>query len=184
MNTMKLRSALALLALLFLTSCASLLGPRDVELPLAQIQEALSRKFPFNNRYLELFDIQVTNPRVALQPQTNRVVTTVDASVAPPFLNRSWKGSFTLSGLLSIDQGRRALVLVDPRMENFALDGLDSAYSRQVTRIGGLVAEQLFNNLTLYQFGEHEFRHAGVSFIPTRINTGAGGLVVTFEPAR
>lgn len=181
---MKLRSIIALLALLVLTSCASLLGPREVELPLWQIQEALNRKFPFNNRYLELFDIQVNNPRITLQPDTNRVVTTLDASVAPPFLKQAWRGSFTLSGMLAIDPARRAVVLADPRMENFALDGLDAAYSRQVTRIGVLLAEQLLKDMPLYEFSDREFRHAGVNFLPTKINARPGGLVVTFEPAR
>jgi hypothetical protein len=174
---------LAALAAL-LTSCAALLGPRDVELPLWQLQNSLSRKFPFNSRFLELFDIYLSNPRLALQPETNRVVITVDASVAPPFLRQSWKGSFTLSGMLALDPARRAAVLADPRMDNFVLDGLDPAYARQVTRIGALLAEQILKDMPLYTFGEQDFRYAGANFLPSKITARPGGLVVTFEPAR
>src|SRR4051812_21080114 len=116
---------LLLAATLLLTSCAAMLGPREVELPLAQLQESLNRKFPFNSRYLELFDINLSNPRVSIQPETNRIVTNLDASVAPPFLQRAWKGSFTLSGMLALDPARRAVVLADSRLEDVALDGLD-----------------------------------------------------------
>jgi hypothetical protein len=171
-------------ALAFLTSCAALLGPRDVELPLSQLQESLNRKFPFNSRYLELFDIYLSNPRLTLQPETNRMLTTIDASVAPPFLNKSWRGSFTLSGMPALDPIRRAVVLTDPRMENFVLDGLDPSYSRQVTRIGGLLAEQILKDVPLYTFGEDEFRYGGTRFSPSKITTRPGALVVTFEPAR
>lgn len=180
----RLTILLSLAATLLLTSCASFLGPRDVELPLWQMQEALNRKFPFNSRFLEVFDIYVSNPRLTIQPETNRIVTSMDASVAPPFIQRAWKGSFTLSGMLALDPARRAVVLADPRLENFALDGLDASYSRQVTRIGALLAEQLLRDMPLYTFSEQDFRYAGTSFYPTRINARPGGLVVTFEPAR
>lgn len=183
---MKLKFAtLQMAALTFLlTACATLLGPRDVELPLSQLQDALSRKFPFNSRYLEIFDIHVTNPRLALLPESNRVITTVDASIAPPFLQKSWTGSFTLSGTLALDPARRAVVLSEPRMENFALDGLDIKYTAQISRIGGLLAEQILRNAPLYTFGPDDFRRAGVSFIPSKITTKSNALVVTFEPAK
>jgi hypothetical protein len=180
----RLTFLLPLAATLLLTSCAAMLGPRDVELPLSQLQESLNRKFPFNSRFFELFDIYVSNPRLAIQPETNRIITSMDASVAPPFLQRAWKGSFTLSGMLALDPARRAVVLADPRLEDFALDGLDPAYSRRVTQIGALLAEQLLRDLPLYTFGEKDFRYAGTRFLPTRITARPGGLVVTFEPAR
>ena len=172
--------------IILLTSCAGILGSRDVDVPLSQLQEALGRKFPFNNRYLEIFDIQVSNPRLALQPDTNRIVTTMDASIAPPFMAKPWKGSFTLSGMLALDPARRAVVLADPRMENFALDGVDteSGYAKQIARIGGLLAEQILKDTPLYTFGPDDFKYAGTRFLPSKITTKSNGLVVTFEPAR
>jgi hypothetical protein len=171
--------------IILLTACASFLGSRDVNVPLSQLQQALGRKFPFNNRYLEIFDIQVSNPKLALQPDTNRIVTTMDASIAPPFMAKPWKGSFTLSGMLALDPVRHAVVLADPRMENFALDGVDtgSGYTKQIARIGGLLAEQILKDTPLYTFGPNDFRYAGASFLPSKITTTSNGLVVTFEPA-
>ena len=32
----------------------------------SQLQDALARKFPFNKRYMEVFDIQLANPQLAL----------------------------------------------------------------------------------------------------------------------
>jgi len=169
--------------MLMLSSCAGLIGKREVELPLAQLQDAMARKFPFNNRYLELFDVSLTNPRLTLQPGTNRVVTTMDASVAPPFMKTPWKGSFTLSGMLRLDPARRAVLLAEPRMEKMAIDGMSSAYSSQIGKIGTLIVEQLMQDMPVYTFDENDFRYAGMRFLPAKINTKANALVVTFEPA-
>jgi hypothetical protein len=180
----KLAALLMVLSTVFLSSCAGWFGPRNVDISVAQLQDALSRKFPFNSRILELFNINLTNPRLSLQPDTNRIVTTMDASVAPPFTNKSWNGSFTLSGRLALDPARRAVVLADPRMENFALNGIDSPYATQISRVGAILAEQLLKDLPLYTFGPEDFRYAGTNFIPSQIATKPGGLVVTFVPAR
>jgi hypothetical protein len=173
------------IAVMFLlSSCAALVGPREVELPASKLQEALNRKFPFNNRYLELFDINVSNPRLALQPDTNRIATSFDTVIAPPFIKKSWKGSLTLSGNLQLDATRNAIILADPHMDKFALDGVDTLYTDQLAKIGGLLAAQLLKDVPLYTFKPEDFRYAGINFIPTKINTKANSLVVTFEPAK
>jgi hypothetical protein len=183
---MKLKLTMTIAAMLaaLLCGCASLLGPRDVELPLSKLQEALNRRFPLNSRYLELFDIYVSNPRLTLQPETGRITTMVDATIAPSFMKHTWKSSLALSGALAIDPARRAVILTEPRMENFAIEGMGSPTNRQIARIGSLLAEQMFKGLPLYTFGPDEFRYAGVSFIPTKITTKPTGLVVTFEPVK
>ncbi|MBI1891693.1 MAG: DUF1439 domain-containing protein [Burkholderiales bacterium] len=174
----------AVAAAFLLSACAGLLGPREVEIPLSALQASLERRFPLNNRFLEIFDIRVTSPRLALQPDTGRVTTTLDAAIAPPFLRNAWRGKLVFSGVLSIDPARRAVVLFDPRVENVDFDGVDPAYSRQVTRIGSLLAEQIIRDIPLYTFQPENFRYAGVNFLPTKINTKPNALVVTFEPAK
>ncbi|WP_420476040.1 DUF1439 domain-containing protein [Noviherbaspirillum sp. ST9] len=174
----------AVLAALFLASCATLLGPRDVEIPLAKLQEAIAGRFPFNNRFLELLDIRVTNPRVALQPDANRILTSMDASIAPPFMKQSWNGNLAVSGQLRFDPARNALVLAEPRVETFNVNGLDPLYANQITRVGSLLAEQILKDIPLYTFRPEDLRMSGTTFNPTRITTRSNGLVVTFEPVR
>ena len=168
----------------FLASCASLLGPRQVEIPVERLQQALSVRFPFNNRYLELLDVRITNPRVALQPESNRILTTMDAAVSPPFLKKSWTGNLAISGQLRFDAARDALVLAEPRVETFDVAGLDPLYANQIRRVSSLLAEQMLENVPLYTFSPEQFRRAGTTFNPTNITTRANSLVVTFEPAR
>jgi hypothetical protein len=167
-----------------LSSCATLMGPREVEIPLARLQESISRRFPFNNRFLELLDIRVTNPRVTLQPESNRILTSMDTVVAPPFMKNAWTGNFAVSGQLRFDPSRNALVLAEPRVETFNVNGLDPLYANQLTRVGSLLAEQILKDVPLYTFRPEDLRYAGAAFNPTKITTRPDSLVVTFEPAR
>jgi hypothetical protein len=183
---MKLRLATVatIAAALLLAACATLLGPREVEIPLARLQQSIANRFPFNNRYLELLEVRVTNPRITLQPDTNRIVTSMDTSIAPPFTDKSWSGSLSISGQLQVDPSRNALVLADPRVENLNINGLDSPYAKQIARVAGLVGEQLLKDLPLYTFQPGDFRYGGTNFFPTKIAARASGLVVTFEPVK
>jgi hypothetical protein len=185
-NTMKrcITSFALIAASLFLTSCATLLGPREVEIPLAQLQEAIANRFPFNSRYLQLLDVKVSNPHVTLQPESSRILTSMDTSIMPPFMNTAWAGNFAVSGQLRFDPTRNALVLAEPRVENFMVHGLDPLYANQIGRIGSFLAEELLKDVPLYAFQPNDFRYGGTNFMPSKITTTSNALVVTFEPAK
>ncbi|WP_075111714.1 DUF1439 domain-containing protein [Noviherbaspirillum massiliense] len=176
--------ATAFVLALMLSACASLLGPRNVDIPLSRLQEAVARKFPFDYRYLELFDMHLANPQVSLQPDSNRILTSMDAAVTPPFLKQKWQGNFAISGQLKFDPARNALVLAQPRMERFALDGVDSPYANRIARAASELAEQLIGEVPLYTFAPDDLRYGGTRFSLSKITTKRDGLVVTFEPAR
>ena len=167
-----------------LASCATLLGPRDVEIPLSSLQQAVDRKFPFNSRYLDMLDLHIGNPRIELLPAENRILARMDVDFSPFYLNRTWSGSFAVSGRLRFDASRNAIVLADPRVERMNVNGFDMPYADQVARIGSFLAEELLQDLPLHTFRRDELRFGGVAFIPSKINTKADSLVVTLVPAR
>jgi hypothetical protein len=152
--------ALALAGLL--ASCANLVGPRRVELPQARLQAGLERRFPLHNRMLELFDVQLTHPRLTIQPETDRVALTLDVSVAPPFLRQSWSGTMALSGRLVLDASR----------------------ARDLGHAADLLVSQLVRDMPVYTFRTEDLRYAGIQFMPTSLRTEPGALVVTLEPQR
>lgn len=180
----RMRLLVPIVMALLLASCAGLLGPREVEIPLATLQQKIASRFPFSSRYLELFDVSVSNPKVSLQPDTDRILTSMDASFAPPFTDKTWTGSFAISGRLQFDPARDALVLAQPRVENLTVNGLDSRYAKQVTKIGAFLAEQLLEDIPLYAFRPGDLRYGGTTFAPSKISTTANALVVTLVPAR
>jgi hypothetical protein len=179
-----MKKLLIALCLLALSGCAGLVGPRDIEVPLHKLQSGLDRRFPMHNRAMELFDIELTRPRIATLPDSGRIALAFDASVAPPFLRQSWRASLALSGRLYVDAARNAIMLADPGVDSFVVDGVDEARQRQLRKLAGVLAEQVVADLPLYHFRPEELRYGGVQFVPTRIVATARGLLVSVEPVR
>ncbi len=184
MSLHRLRSAFLLFVLLGLGACASLPGPHDVVVPLERLQSAAERKFPLNQRPMDLIDIRLSNPRLALHPEDNRISVTLDARVAPAFTRRVWEGNFVLSGVLQLDAQRRAVVVVQPRIDHILLDGIDPAMARQVAQASGALAGTILQDMPLVSFAAEDLRYGGSTFVPTSITTQAAALVVTFAPVK
>ena len=175
-------SSLLVLATL-LSSCASLSGPRKVEIPLHKLQSGLERRFPVNNRIMELFNIRLSRPMLSLQPEADRVALALEASVSPPFAGDAWSGSVSFSGRLYVDPGRSAVMMAEPRVDRLSL-GANREAERQLTRVANTMIDTVVRDLPVYSFDVNDLRYAGVQFIPTRIETTRSGLLVTLEPAK
>jgi hypothetical protein len=175
---------LALTAGGLLASCANIVGPRRVELPQARLQAGLERRFPLNNRMLQLFDVQLTHPQLAILPEIDRVALSLDVSVAPPFLRQSWRGSMALSGHLVLDAARNAVFLTDTHLERFEVEGIDAGHAQDLGRAADLLVNQMVRDVAVYSFHPEDLRYAGIQFVPTRLETRPGELVVTLEPVK
>ena len=166
-----------------LASCASILGPREVDLPLHKLQAGLDRRFPVDNRLLELFDVRLSRPQLTVLPG-DRVSLTVDASVAQTFLRNPLAGTLAFSGRLYIDQARSGVYLTEPRIERFAVSGIDESVQRQLARAANGLLDRALPDIPVYSFRMEELRYAGVQYVPTRIATTTKGLRVSLEPAQ
>jgi hypothetical protein len=164
-----------------LSSCATILGPREVDLPLSKLQAGIDRRFPMDNRLLELFDLRLSRPQLAMLPG-DRVALTVDASVAQSFLRNPLSGSLAFSGRLVVDQAKNGVYLAEPRLERFTISGMDESVSRQLSRAANGLLDRAVLDIPVYSFRMDELRYAGVQYVPTRIATTATGLRVSLEP--
>jgi hypothetical protein len=168
----------------YLAGCATVAVAHEVQVPLSQLQTTLTKKFPIKHRYLALVDVTVTNPRISLASESNRILTTVDAEIAPILFVGTLKGSFTLSGVPAIDGERHALVLRDARMEKLTFTGADTELATQLAKVSDLLALNTLGDIPLYTFDAEQFRYGGKQFFPTKITTAPEGIVVTFEPVK
>jgi hypothetical protein len=165
-----------------LASCSTLIGPRRVELSQARLQAGLERRFPLHNRMLQLFDVQLTHPQLAILPDSDRIGLTLDVSVAPPLLRQSWQGTLALSGHLVLDAPRNAVIIAATHVDRFEVAGMDADRTRELGRAADLLVNQLVRDMAVYSFRPEDLRYAGVQFVPTRLETVPGALVVTLEP--
>ena len=171
------------LACSLLSSCASLIGPREVEVPLHKLQSSLDRRFPIDNSLLELFEIHLSRPQLMLIPDRDRVALALSAEISPPFL-KSYRGSIEFSGRPYIDAGRGAIYMAEPNVDRFALDGVDPFVQRQLTKITNFLLDNVIRDMPVYTFDPDDLKYAGVRFTPTRITTTRSGLVVTLQPVK
>ena len=103
--------------------------------------------------------------------------------MTPPFSRSSWRGKLALSGRLYIDQARNAVLMGEPRVDRFIVDGVDDSRQRQLAKVANVLMEQVVADVPLYQFRPEDLRYGGVQFVPTRIATTPRGLLVSVEPA-
>ncbi len=176
------RGGLLFAACALLSSCASLTGPRTVEIPLHKLQAGLERRFPLSHPLMGLFDIRLQRPQLAIQPELDRVALALEASVSPPFARDTWSGSLAFSGRLYVDPGRPAVMMAEPRVDRVTI-GANPEAERQIARIASSLIDTVVRDTPVYTFDPQDLRYAGVQFIPTRIETTRSGLLVTLEPA-
>lgn len=177
------QGGLLLAACGLLASCASLSGPRKVEIPLHKLQAGLERRFPLNHPLMGLFDIRLQRPQLAIHPEADRVALALDASVSPPFARDTWRGSLAFSGRLYVDPGRPAVMMAEPRVDRVAI-GANPEAERQIARIASTLIDTVVRDTPVYTFDTQDLHYAGVQFVPTRIETTRSGLLVTLEPAK
>lgn len=178
------RVTLGAIACIVLGACASLVGPREIAISRDTLQAGVERRFPLNNRALDLLDIELSHPRLSLQAGSDRVALSMDALVAPPFLKQSWRGSLALSGRLVVDAARGAVFMSEPRVEQFSIEGMDEARQRQLEKIANMLMHKVVGDVPVYRFRPDDLRYGGVQFVPSGIRATDQALLVRVEPAR
>jgi len=174
--------AACIVAAATLAGCASLVGPRDVDVPMHRLQAGLEKRFPVHHRVLGIFDVELTRPQLAADGQADRLALTTDLSVTPLLTRSGWQGSLTLSGYLKVDNVRNAVYLADARVDNFTINSMDERSQGRLHAAGNVLADSLVRDVPLYTFKPEDLRYAGVQFQPTSIRATPNGLTIHLEP--
>lgn len=169
----------------WLGGCAGLLGPLTVQVAQARLMEALGARFPFRERYLELFDVTAALPRLSLLPESNRLATDLDLSVAERLTQRSFRGGLGLSHGLRFEPQDTSVRLTGLRVERLAIEGLTGRLQEQMVRVANTLAGQLFQDLPVYRFSAAQLRGPqGLRLVPGDIRVTPAGLAIALNPAR
>jgi hypothetical protein len=178
--------ATSLMALV-LAGCAALQGgPRTVEISEVRLAELISGQFPFDNRYLELFDVTLAAPRLRLIPAENRIGTEFSFAMAAPLLGqRSMQGTLSLSYGLRFEPTDNTVRLAGVRVERLELPGVSQAYASRANVVGGLLTEKLLQNFVVHQLKPEDLQLAtGLSYQPGALTVVPGGLQLQLNPVR
>ena len=165
-------------------ACATLIGPRQIDLPQERLQQGLERRFPQHHRALAVFEVELSHPQLNILAENDRVALSLDATVSPLLARQSWHGTMAISGRLQVDRVRNAIFLADAHVDRFVVEGMDEGRQRQIESVANLLGEKALKDVPLYTFRPEDLRYAGAQFALARITTRPGGLVATVEPAQ
>lgn len=184
LNARRFRASAVLAIALLLSACASLVGPRDVSIPLSKLQAGVEGRFPLHQKTLALFDVQLSRPRLSLQSGTERVTLRLDAVVASPLIKQTWSASLAVSGRLSLDAGRGEVLLNDARLDQLSVDGADVGHEQQLRGLVNVLLAHSMREWPLHHFRQEDLRYGGVQFVPTALRTSADAVIIHVEPLR
>lgn len=150
---MCLRRWAGMTALLWLAACASL-DPRHVTLSAAEVQTLVERQFPRQQRVMELLDVNLTNPRVLLVPERNRLATTMDLLASERLSGRALRGSFSIDHSLRFEPGDATVRLANVKVEDVKLELAGTPLTGQAARLGAMLAERMLDDFVIYRVSE------------------------------
>ena len=178
---MKTKLFFILLILLVFSGCAS---DRTVNVSEAQIQEMLNKKLALPISVLKFFDVNLSNSLVKFDKTTGRMTTTLDTNMTSSLLDKSLAGKMGISGKLRFDAASNSIVLDDPKIEQFTLDGAGSKYNDLLNALAKTVGGEMLNGLTLYTVKPEDLKYGGTQYSPKDMQVTDNGLQLTLSPTR
>ena len=170
-------------ATLLLGACAAVLGPRNIEVSQQRLQELVARRFPVNKRYLELFDVTISTPRLTLLPEANRIATQLDVTAIDRLLRRPMNGSMDLNYALRFEPADNTVRLADVRVDSFQIGDAPGPLQNQLNRIGRLLAEEMLDGEVVHTLRPEDVKNAqGRGYQPGELKVTPRGLVLTLNP--
>jgi len=155
----------------------------EYTVPQADLQNAIATQFPRKLRYMEMFDVNLSNPRLSLNEKTNRLITTVDAQIDNKLLmNKPVTGTLSMSSALKYDAATRAVKLDAPAVEKVDIAGVPAQYGAQLNAIGNTAAEQILKDYPVYTFKPEQLEMNGKRFEPGAITVLSDGVKVEIKP--
>ncbi|MDZ4144118.1 MAG: hypothetical protein U1D29_06220 [Burkholderiales bacterium] len=168
-----------------LGACAALSpGERTIKISEARLSELIGRQFPFNRRYLEVFDVTISAPKVTLLPESNRIATRFNYSTGSFLLGaREFAGTLDLSYALRFEPSDNTVRLADVRAEGVQVPGVPPAYQRQANRLGGLLTENLLHDFVVHRLSQDDLKTAaGWGYQPGAFKVVPGALLLQLNP--
>lgn len=180
-----IRLFLLALSALVLVACASVLGPRTVDISRDELQASLARQFPLHRPLGPWLDVEVGVPRLTLRPQTDRIAAQLDLTAVERLLGGRHHGSLALSFGLRYQAQDHTLRLSDVKVETLQLDGLPPLAQGALSKWGAWLAENALQDHPIHHFNADDLRTADrLGYAVEDIHVTAQGLSVHLSPRR
>lgn len=154
------RRVFFLLAAITLAGCASLLGPRTVDISRDELLLKLGKQFPMRKTLAEIFEVEAKAPRLQLNPDTNRVAAEFDLAATDRLFGRTYQGLVGVSFGMRYEAQDRTIRLNQVTIDQVHLEGLTDSGQRQLSKLGSALAQDKLQNYPIHQFKPEDLRSA------------------------
>ena len=161
-----------------------MMGDRTVNVTGDQIAKKLNEKLALPIQLLKVFDVNLSNSLVTFDKTTGRMTTIMDTMFSSQLLDKSLAGKLGISGKLRFDAVTSAVVLDEPKIESFNLDGVGGKYNELFKALTKTVGGEMLNGLTLYTVKPEDLKFGSTSYSPKDMVVTDKGLQLTLTPQR
>lgn len=173
----------ALLTPLAFTGCASLMGPRTIEIPREELVSKLGERFPATTRLMGVLDVQALRADLTLLPERDQVAMTVPLRTRERLSGQTYNGVLRLNFGLRYEPQDATIRLAAVQVEDVKLEGLPAAAQRSLGRVGAWVAEETLQDYPIHRFKPEDLRKADrLGYEVERVRVTATGLAIQLRP--
>ncbi|MFT3859257.1 MAG: hypothetical protein QM742_17720 [Aquabacterium sp.] len=166
-----------------LGACASLFGPRTVDITREELQARLARKFPLTKRVLNMFDVTATLPRLEMVADTNRVLAAADLKARDTVFGRDYIGTVNVSFGLRYEPKDLTLRILDLNVDRIHIEGMPEGFQQMLQDLGNKVAREHLQDFPIHQFKPEDLRAADrMGYQVEDIKVTKTGLAVHLVP--
>jgi hypothetical protein len=171
--------------LALLSGCAGLIGTHDVDISESQLTLLLARQFPMKRKVLEVVDLDIANPQIALLPDANRVGTELDVTALDRLFGSTATGHVKLDYGLRFQPADHTIRMTQVRVRELTLSSGSNNLRGAAQRLGGLVAEKALEDLVLYRMKPTQADEMDrLNLVASPITVTPQGLHMTVSPRK
>ena len=158
-------------------------GSKTFTVPPEQLQQAIAKRFPYQQKLADVLDLKILSPRLALLPDTNRIGTELDLNLLERIGGRTYTGTMALDYGLRFEASDQSVRMTGVRVSSVKLNNVPEPFNEAISRHMPRMAEQLLTNYPLHTFSEQDMALvSGLGFEPGEIRVTPKGLRVTLNP--
>jgi Protein of unknown function (DUF1439) len=152
-----------------------------IKIPQQTLQDKLAAKLPLTKTYFLFFHLTFDHSRVSLTEGSNRIAVGMDVvlDITGGNGSRPIGGVVDLSGGVRYDSSSGELFLMEPVIENLALQGLPEKYKARATEIIGKALIEYCKTHPVYTLKKNDARQATARLVLKKVTVENRALIVT-----
>ena len=166
-----------------LAGCSTLTGARTLHVTTQQMSRSLAEQLPLEQRWLELFDLRLSDPTITTAPDRQRLRAAFDLTIGDRLFGQRRRAHLVLSARLRHQVSDHSVRLSDVAVDDFAVDGVDDAWLARIASLPAWLLGQGLEDAAVYRLSSADIeRMAAAGLAVGELRITERGLQITLVP--